>query len=93
VHVFEVCYLLAAVPSSTQSLCQSHACLPAAPGGLLSVNFHRELLAMSQEVRFWELLRMNIPYVALEIQAQRDKFRVLREHALALVRDYNKVSR
>lgn len=46
---------------------------------------------MSQEVRFWELLRMNIPYVALEIQAQRDKFRVLREHALALVRDYNKV--
>lgn len=54
--------------------------------------FHAELLAMSQEVRFWELLRMNIPYVAMEIQAQRDKYRVLREHALALVRDYNKVS-
>jgi hypothetical protein len=27
----------------------------------------------------------------MEVGAQRDKFRVLREHALALVRDYNKV--
>jgi hypothetical protein len=29
----------------------------------------------------------------MEVGAQRDKFRVLREHALALVRDYNKVRR
>jgi hypothetical protein len=28
---------------------------------------------------------MAVPYVAMEIQAQRDKYRALREHALALV--------
>jgi hypothetical protein len=28
----------------------------------------------------------------MEVGAQRDKFRVLQEHALALVRDYNKVT-
>lgn len=54
-------------------------------GGLLSVNFARELLAMTAEVVQWERLRMAVPYVAMEIQAQRDKYRALREHALALV--------
>jgi hypothetical protein len=40
---------------------------------------------MSAEVVQWERLRMAVPHVAMEIQAQRDKYRVLREHALALV--------
>lgn len=60
-------------------------------GGLLSVNFHPELLAMSQEVHYWERMRMNIPYVAMEVQAQREKYRVLRDNMLTIVRDYNKV--
>jgi len=58
---------------------------PTRPGGLLSVNFARELLSMSAEVVQWERLRMAVPYVAMEIQAQRNKYRAMREHALALV--------
>jgi hypothetical protein len=53
--------------------------------------FHRDLMSMSQEVTYWERLRMAVPYVAMEIQAQREKYRVLRENMRAVVRDYNKV--
>lgn len=60
-------------------------------GGLLSMNFDRQLLAMSQEVQHWERLRMAVPYIAMEIQAQREKYRVLRDNMLMVVRDYNKV--
>lgn len=60
-------------------------------GGLLTMNFHRDLLGMSFEVQFWERLRMPIPYIAMEINAQRDKYRVLRDHVLAVVRDYNRI--
>eukprot|EP00983_Pelagomonas_calceolata_P000970 34033-Pelagomonas_calceolata.AAC.1 len=60
-------------------------------GGLLSMNFHKDLLAMGQEVHYWERLRMPIPYIAMEINAQRDKYRVLRDNILMVVRDYNKI--
>lgn len=53
--------------------------------------FHRDLMSMSQEVTYWERLRMAVPYVAMEIQAQREKYRVLRENMRSVVRDYNKV--
>lgn len=46
------------------------------------MNFHRDLLSMNQEVHFWERMRMPIPYIALEINAQRDKYRVLRDNIL-----------
>ncbi|GMH41208.1 hypothetical protein BSKO_09118 [Bryopsis sp. KO-2023] len=62
-----------------------------AAGGLLSMNFHNDLLAMSQEVHYWERMRMNIPYIAMEINAQREKYRILRENVLVVVRDYNKI--
>lgn len=62
-----------------------------AGGGLLSMNFHKDLLAMSQEVHYWERMRMNIPYIAMEINAQREKYRILRENVLVVVRDYNQV--
>ena len=55
------------------------------------MNYHRDLLSMSQEVHYWERLRMPVPYVAMEIQAQREKYRVLRDNMLMVVRDYNKV--
>jgi hypothetical protein len=55
------------------------------------MNFDRQLLAMLQEVQHWERLRMAAPYIAMEIQAQREKYRVLREHMLLLVHHYNKV--
>lgn len=56
------------------------------------MNFDRQLLAMSQEVQHWERLRMAVPYIAMEIQAQREKYRVLRDNVLMVVREYNKVS-
>ncbi len=46
------------------------------------MNFHKDLLAMGQEVHYWERLRMPIPYIAMEINAQRDKYRVLRDSIL-----------
>lgn len=60
-------------------------------GNLLSMNYDRQLLSMSQEVQHWERLRMTVPYIAMEIQAQREKYRVLRDNVLILVHDYNKV--
>jgi len=58
--------------------------LPAA-GGLLSLNFSADLLLMSGEVAGWERLRQPVPYVAMEVQAQREKYRCLREGCGALV--------
>ena len=60
-------------------------------GGLLMMNFDQTLLTMFTEVHYWERLRFSIPLVAMEIQAQREKYRVLRENVLRVVRDYNKV--
>lgn len=60
-------------------------------GGLLSMNFHKDLLSMGQEVHFWERMRLAVPLVAMEINAQREKYRVLRDNILMVVRDYNKV--
>lgn len=34
---------------------------------------------------------MDIPFVAMEIASQRDKYRVLYEYVLLVVRDYNKI--
>jgi len=55
------------------------------------MNFNPQLLAMSQEVQHWERLRMAVPYFAMEIQAQTEKYRVLRDNTLVVVREYNKV--
>lgn len=57
------------------------------------MNFHKDLLSMGQEVHYWERMRMPIPYIAMEINAQREKYRVLRDNILMVVRDYNKVRR
>lgn len=64
----------------------------AAQKGLLVVNFDPAVLNMLQEVQFWEGLRLGGPYVAMEINAQRQKYKILRESALVIVRDYNAVS-
>ena len=60
-------------------------------GNLLVMNFDQTLITMFQEVHYWERMRFSIPLVAMEIQAQREKYRVLRENVLRVVRDYNKV--
>lgn len=42
-------------------------------------------------MHYWERMRMNIPYVAMEINAQRERYRILRVNVLAVVRMYNRV--
>ena len=59
--------------------------------GCLAVNFDADVLDMLQEVQFWEWMRLTGPYVAIEVNAQRQKLKLLRETALAIVRDYNNV--
>jgi dynein heavy chain len=43
------------------------------------------------QVQLWERMRLPVPYVAMEIQAQREKYRVLIDKVLAVVRRYNHV--
>jgi dynein heavy chain, axonemal len=43
------------------------------------------------QVQFWERMRLPIPYIAMEIQAQREKYRVLIDKILAVVREYNHI--
>jgi dynein heavy chain len=63
-------------------------------GGQLESNFDKELLKMFQEVYYWEKIQGSgivVPYAAHEIASQRDQLRVLREHVLRVVRDYNQI--
>ena len=59
--------------------------------GLLRVNFDQQVLSLFAEVHYWERLNLDIPYVAMEISSQREKFRVLRENVKLVVRDYNRI--
>jgi hypothetical protein len=53
-------------------------------GGLLTMAYHKDLLSMGAEVHHWERLRMPVPYIAMEINAQREKYRVLRDNILTV---------
>merc|ERR1712060_244089 len=62
--------------------------------GLLESNFDKELLKMFQEVYYWEKIQGSgivVPYAAHDLASQRDTLRVLREHVLRVVRDYNAI--
>ena len=57
--------------------------------GYLEQNFDRTLLQLFAEVQFWEKLRFEIPYTAMDIAAGRERFRCLRENVSTVVREYN----
>ena len=59
--------------------------------GSLLMNFDKSLLSLFQETLYWERLHMEIPLVAMEIAASRERFRVLRENVMLVVRDYNRI--
>ena len=59
--------------------------------GFLYQNFDKELLHLFTEVRFFERLHFQIPHRALEICSHKEKYRLLREEVLNVVRDYNKI--
>ena len=65
--------------------------LTADANGFLSMNFDKQLLALFTEVHYWERLHYTIPYVAMELASQREKYRLLRETVLLVVHDYNRI--
>lgn len=61
--------------------------------GFLNCNFDRYLLILFTEVHYWQFFQggLQIPYLAHEICTQREQLRILREHIMLLVRDYNRI--
>lgn len=61
--------------------------------GFLECNFDRPLLKLFAEVHYWHYFQgeLQIPYIAHDISNQREQLRVLREHVLLVVRDYNRI--
>ena len=59
--------------------------------GFLEQNFDRSLLQLFSEVHYWERLHFEIPYVAMDISAHRERYRCLRENVMLVVRDYNSI--
>ncbi len=52
---------------------------------------HINHICVVLQVNFWERLRMTIPYTAMEVNAQRERYRILRVNVMTVVPMYNKV--
>lgn len=63
-----------------------------AGGDALEQNFDKTLLRLFNEAWYWTGLRYEIPYVAMEITSHKERFRVLRENVMHVVRDYNAIA-
>ncbi|RLN66518.1 hypothetical protein BBP00_00002156 [Phytophthora kernoviae] len=61
--------------------------------GFLHCNFDRPLLNLFTEVHYWQYFNgeIQIPYMAHDICNQKEQLRVLREHVMLVVRDYNRI--
>ncbi|POM79920.1 Dynein heavy chain, partial [Phytophthora palmivora] len=61
--------------------------------GFLHCNFDRPLLNLFSEVHYWQYFNgeIQIPYMAHDICNQKEQLRVLREHVMLVVRDYNRI--
>ncbi|RLN72009.1 hypothetical protein BBJ28_00019305, partial [Nothophytophthora sp. Chile5] len=61
--------------------------------GLLHCNFDRPLVNLFAEVHYWQYFNgeIQIPYMAHDICNQKEQLRVLREHVMLVVRDYNRI--
>lgn len=73
---------------------EGQAVLQRGKQGQLESNFDKDLIKMFQEVHYWEKIQGSgvvVPYAAHDLASQRDNLRVLREHVLRVVRDYNQI--
>jgi len=57
----------------------------------LEGNFSKKLLLLFDEVRIWEKLLFPVPYQALELVAQQDRLRFMKENVMLVVNDFNLV--
>ena len=58
---------------------------------LLELNFDRNLLTTYQEIALFNKLGFEIPQSANEVYMKREDMRLLREHVLLVLRDYNQI--
>lgn len=58
---------------------------------LLELNFDRTLLSTYQEIALFHKLGFEIPQSANEVYMKREDMRLLREHVLLVLRDYNQI--
>jgi hypothetical protein len=61
------------------------------PGGLLTVNFHPDLITLAAEARQWARMCLGVPCALSELASSVERLRPLREAALMLVSEYNQV--
>jgi dynein heavy chain, axonemal len=59
----------------------------------LEGNFSKKLLLLFDEVRIWEKLLFPVPYQALELVAQHDRLRFMKENVMLVVNDFNLVAK
>ncbi|XP_039997326.1 dynein heavy chain 2, axonemal [Xiphias gladius] len=58
----------------------------------LDINFDNNLLNLFSEIHYWDRLKFEIPQSVSGIYQDREDLRSLREKALLLVRNYNRIS-
>ncbi|OQR95763.1 dynein heavy chain, partial [Thraustotheca clavata] len=61
--------------------------------GFLHCNFDQPLLQLFAEVHYWQYFNgeVQIPYIAHDICNQKEQLRILREHVVLVIRDYNRI--
>ncbi|XP_029311197.1 LOW QUALITY PROTEIN: dynein heavy chain 2, axonemal [Cottoperca gobio] len=57
----------------------------------LDINFDNNLLNLFSEIHYWDRLKCEIPQCVSDISQDKEEFRGLRERALLLIGDYNRV--
>ncbi|KAF1380471.1 hypothetical protein PFLUV_G00164080 [Perca fluviatilis] len=57
----------------------------------LDINFDNNLLNLFSEIHYWDRLKFEIPSCVSDIYQDREDLRGLRERALLLIRDYNRI--
>ncbi|XP_040887758.1 dynein heavy chain 2, axonemal [Toxotes jaculatrix] len=57
----------------------------------LDINFDKNLLNLLSEIHYWDRLKFEIPQCVSDIYQDREDLRGLRERALLLIRNYNRI--
>ncbi|KAJ1345264.1 hypothetical protein BSLG_000778 [Batrachochytrium salamandrivorans] len=60
-------------------------------GGLLAMNFDKDLFRLFGEISYFQKLKCDIPFHVQEIYSKKEELRILRENVLLVVRDYNTI--
>ncbi|OQR83321.1 dynein heavy chain [Achlya hypogyna] len=83
----------AALPVATTTEPHVEKLIGRSKKGFLHCNFDRPLLQLFAEVHYWQYFNgeVQIPYIAHDICNQKEQLRILREHVVLVIRDYNRI--